>query len=241
MTALVRRDAAAPPMVLLCGGQNSRLQALSGTIYKPFLPLQNATLVARHITRAVLAGVRDVTVVVDHMDPLVAAHVEGIAADLCDTVCVRLLYCTGEPADKLRLYRKSTGLVPSSPVLAVLGDSYAWYDPFALVKAASPPFDSALAVASYRIPFGVVTVTDGVIVRFQEKPDSGHLINAGQMALGPAAFASLDEGQDLASVLVGLADRRLLTAVTVGSALTTVDTLSDIASAAASPHLKASP
>lgn len=225
------------PVVILAGGQNSRMQALSGTIYKPFLPLQGMTLVARHIMRTALAGSTDITVLIDSPDPLISAHVEATAASLPASVALSVAHVSGDTAEKLRTYRLNRGKDLTFPVIIVLGDSFALYDPNALGRAASGSADSAVAIAKYHIPYGVVGVEDGMVKHFHEKPYSGYLINAGQLALGAEAFELMDRGLDLARVLSCLATSNRLAAVEVASSLLSVDSLGDIAEASISPLL----
>jgi NDP-sugar pyrophosphorylase family protein len=216
-------------MVIFSGGKNSRLEALSGTIYKPFLPLHGISLIARHIFRAALAGVRDITIITDQADPLVARYVDEIRDGVNEaTICLR--FVDGEPAAKLVNFAADKS--PTPPVLVTVGDTYAWYDPAELVAAAlAPGIDSAMAVADYHIPFGVVSISDDLVTSFNEKPASGYRVNTGQLALGPQAMRLISEGSSLAGALTALAADAKLAAVEISSAFITVDSIIDIAAA----------
>jgi NDP-sugar pyrophosphorylase family protein len=218
------------PMAILCGGQNSRLGPLSGTIYKPFLPIQGMTTIARNVTRAVLAGIQDITVLMDMEDTLIRSYVEGMSAGLRGRANISILLVEGEHSEKLTSYASRRAARP--PVLVSLGDSYSLYDPVLLGQASlQEGIDSAITIAAFRLPFGVVTTSNGRVISFAEKPMTPYFVNLGQLALGERAFDLLAHGHSMASALGVLASEGRLAATEVSSEFVTFDSIADIARA----------
>ncbi len=218
------------PMVILAGGQNSRLTVLSGTIYKPFLPINGMSFVARQVARAALAGIADVTVIVDTPDPLIGEYVRLLREDPRYVVDVSLLCVEGDQARKLTEYSRSTS--SRLPVVVCNGDTYVHYDPIALAQAAQVEgVDSAILVAEYRLPFGVVSVVNGRAAGFDEKPNVGYKVSTGQLAVGPEAFRLMSDGMDLAATLSTLAFDGRLAVVEAGSSFVVIDSFDDVAAA----------
>ena len=221
-------SAPAAPFLVLCGGANSRMDVLQGTIYKPFLELRSTTLVAKHLARAARAGHRTLRIVVDERDPLVMAYVDRLRATL--GVDVRVSIVAGPARAKIAGALRGEG--EDRAAVVVLGDTYAWYDPGALLARLDDggPY-GCIAVAPYRLPFGVVRVGDGAVRAFQEKPATPYLVNLGIMALHPKAVAMLRDGLDVAELLAGLAADGQLAAVEVPGGFVNVDSLDGVAHA----------
>jgi NDP-sugar pyrophosphorylase family protein len=219
-----------PPLAVVAGGLNSRLGSLRGALYKAFLPIEGSSLVARHVLRASMFGITDVSVITDEDDPLARAVVVALADDLRTTGCaVAHAIFPGSVERKIRGFAAARH--GWSRLLVVLGDTIAGIDLHALFAAAGQPgTDSALGVAPFRLPFGVVELTPdgGRVADFEEKPALDLHVNTGYMCLGPAAIAQL-EARDLAAVLGGLAREGQLAAVVSSTAIASFDSVVDVA------------
>jgi NDP-sugar pyrophosphorylase family protein len=204
---------------------------MSGTLYKPFLPIQSASLVAKHVFRGITAGLRRVVLVVDDPDPLLTRLVAEFQSNSPNDVSVSLLHINGDT--NLKVVRAADTLDPQPERLLVgLADTFCWYDPVQLYAAAlRPGIDSSIAVASFRLPFGVVAVRGNLVSSFQEKPITNYLVNLGQMALGPAASGLLRQGHSLGHMLETLAKRGQLAAERASSRFLTLDSVQDVARA----------
>src|SRR5580698_4574245 len=147
-------------MLILAGGLNSRMGPLAGTIYKAFLPIQGLSCVARHVIRAGAYGVTEIDALVDAQDPVLdLLATEGVPAqaDGVPAPAVRVLECPGSPADKVRWWCDHRAIADNA--LVVLGDTVAAVDLASLWRCCeASQFDSAIAVARARLPFGVVAV-----------------------------------------------------------------------------------
>lgn len=225
-------------MVVLAGGDNARLEALRGTIYKAFLPVHGMSLVARHVLRAAVFGVERVDVIVDEDDPallrLATATGPGRGSGLgpgcgAGQPEVRVLVHAGSRVEKVLWWHRREG---RAPVLVVFGDTLAPVDLDALWRRAhSCGADSAIGLARVRLPFGVVEVSGDSVTSFREKPVSGFLVNTGYMVLGPRALDHLRAGLALPRMLENLAGDGVLSSVTCTGPVVTVDSLEQLAMA----------
>lgn len=226
-----------PVLVLLAGGQNARMESLRGTIYKGFLPIHGASLVARHALRAHAFGVPSVDVIVDEGDSVLSilsspAVERDIGEDELPGTPVRVLVNQGSPAEKIVWWCEQYG-GPGHIVLVALGDTLAAIDYIALVKAAlSEEFDSAIGLARVRLPFGEVQLAGERVCGFVEKPVLRTIVHTGHMALGARALGLLRSGMSLPQMLSQLADQGVLMGWTGGEeGMIQVDSLENLATA----------
>jgi NDP-sugar pyrophosphorylase family protein len=218
-------------MAVLAGGANTRMEWLRGTIYKAFLPVHGMSFIARHVLRAQAYGFERVDVIVDAADPvleLLACSPDE--ARLTKSVEVRVLVHAGSQAEKIAWWRLDTNL--SLPVMVVLGDTLAPVDLDAMWQAAAPEhYDSVIAVAEIRLPFGHVETAGDQVLGFQERPTLALTVNTGHMVLGPRAFDLLDHGIPLDEALAALAQNSVLGCVQCTGPLVTSDSIESLASA----------
>lgn len=213
------------PFIVLCGGENTRLDVLRGTIYKPFLHLRNTSLVARHIARATFAGHEIMRIVVDRYDPMIEVNVKTFREEL--GLNISIVLAPGTPRDKVISALDELG--SKGPAVVVLGDTFAWYDSRMLLSLIERDHTiCSIAFAEYKLPFGVVEFDNGLVRGFHEKPSSGYLVNLGIMALSATAVARLTAGIDLAELLSMSAAEGDLSGMLVHSDFITVDSLADI-------------
>lgn len=226
------RSEAAAPLVLLCGGENRRMETLSGTIYKPFLDLNGASLVARHVARAVHAGQSRIRVVVDEPDPLVVATVETFGN--VKGLDISVLHAAGSA--RVKIVNSLAALGTSGPLVIALGDSFCWFDPKAMLRPIhGGSAMGCLAVGEFREQFGVVTLREDTITSFDEKPPTAIWINLGVMAFDCEALEMLKAGWEVAELLSELSARGSLSAHRVPANFITLDSLADIARSLAGP------
>jgi NDP-sugar pyrophosphorylase family protein len=220
-------------MLILAGGLNSRMGPLAGTIYKAFLPIQGLSCVARHVIRASAYGVTEIDALVDSNDPVLdLLATEGVPEQLhgVPSPTVRVLECPGSPADKIRWWCDRRAL--ANRALVVLGDTLAAVDLAHLWRCCdSSQFDSAIAVATARLPFGVVLVDGDHVTQFKANPDIELLVNTGHMALGQYGLNLLRAGLELEPALAKIAEAGKLRAVVSTGTVMAVDSLGSLASA----------
>jgi len=218
-------------MVVLAGGDNSRMEGLRGTIYKAFLPIHGLSCIGRHVIRAAAYGIGRVDVIVDSYDPAldVLARPPLASSGVVPTPPeVRLLVHGGTPGEKIAWWHADNE--NQVRTLVVFGDTLAPVDlarlwDSSLVAGA----DSSVAVADVKLPFGVVEVTEDVVRRFLDNPRTGLLVSTGYMALGPQAVRAMRAGTDLNPTLERLAAVGSLRAVTCEGPFAAVDSLGSLA------------
>lgn len=216
------------PLVLICGGHNTRLAALQGSIYKPFLELQGTTIVAKYIERARREGVERVLVVTDEQDGLVSRLLARIR-EVVPTMTIDEFQSAGSIGSKVATAADS---ISASKVFVALGDTYAWYSFADLADRTGADFDSAIVVAPHSSRFGIVTTREGAVVSFDEKPVSEDLINLGQLILGPHALELLRAGAAMEETLSRLAETSELGYLRASRhEFMTLDTISDVMAA----------
>jgi NDP-sugar pyrophosphorylase family protein len=229
----MRRTSSAPrQLVVLAGGDNSRMESLRGTIYKAFLPIHGLSCVARHALRASGFGILRVDVIVDVGDPVLRSLAQG-SLELdggASGPAVQILCHGGSLGEKLRWYHELLGR--PSRILAVLGDSLAPVDLSELwASACDGGSDSAIAVAELRLPFAGVSVVRRRVTSLCEKPLTDFLVNTGYMVLGLEALALLSDGCSLSDVLETMAQTGRLAACLSAGELVAVDSLDGLAAA----------
>lgn len=220
----------APPrsMVLLAGGDNARMEALRGTIYKAFLPIHGMSLIARHVLRASAYGISAVNIIVDAFDPALPLLARHEPAAVGEPV-VEVHAHRGSQAEKLLWWYESA---IEERVLTALGDTLAAVDLHELwCRSMAPGFDSSIAIAELQLPFGVVGMLGERVTSFQEKPSTGVLVNTGYMVLGPLAFRFMRENASMVDVLERLAAEGVLGGVICPGPITALDSLESLGEA----------
>lgn len=216
-------------MLIVAGGENSRLGVLRNTVYKPFLPIHGVSLVARHLFRAEIFGVDAADIVVDVHDPLLDVLARGDAGHTSSMKC-DLLAHPGSIEEKILWWRGRAG--DSGPALVVMGDSLAPVDLVRLWNlVVRDGFDSAVALAEVSVPVGVAEVAGSRVASFTEKPPMPLLAHTGYAVLGTGAFEYLAAGLTVPGALGVLAESGLLGAVVCPGPLLMVDSIEGLASA----------
>lgn len=220
-----------PQLVIVCGGENSRLRTLQGSIYKPFLDLQGSTIVAKYIERARREGIERVAVVTDEVDGLVSRLIAEIRS-VEPGILVEELTIPGDVPTKIVTSIDRLGLA-GQRVFVALGDTFVWYsfrDLAELCEASAT--DSALVVGEEVSRFGVLQMDSELVVNFDEKPRSSQLINLGQMLLGARAVEMLSAGASLQDALSALASSKQLAGLVGNSReYLMLDSIADVVSA----------
>jgi NDP-sugar pyrophosphorylase family protein len=220
-----------PPLILLCGGSNDRLQELRGTIYKPFLDLHGSTMAAKHLERARRDGISRAIVVTDRADPMVDALVAGYREGSMG-MDVELLHAPGDTREKCRRVMAELG-VDDGDLFVSFADTFCWFSYGDLVATRTRTgTDSVTVVSQFQMPFGTVVTSGERVVEFRETPTMTYDVNLGQMLLGPEALGEIRKGSTIAGSLEFLAARDRLGAVRAEfDRFITVDSLSAIAHA----------
>ena len=217
-------EAPGPGLVIVAGGENTRLRPLADTVYKPFVAINGLSLVARHHMRAENAGVSPTIVVTDVRDPM-ASHLAGESSG-------RMLHTVIPGSVRDKIVECAARFPTWRPLLVALGDTLARVDLRALAGApARLGTDSPVAAGRVRSRFGHLDLNGHLVTRFDEKPIGASVVNVGYMALGARALQHLAEIGDLAACLEWLARERELGVSEIVDDFVCVDDLSDLARA----------
>jgi len=174
--------------VIMAGGRGTRLAPLTDDRPKPMLPVAGRPILERLVLHLVGGGIRRILLSVNYH----AEQIERHFADGSRFGC-RIDYLREDPhrplgtGGALGLLPRQ-GMRPEQPVLVMNGDlvtAFAIGDLLATHR--DHPVVATMAVSEYRhqVPFGVVEVADGRLVRVVEKPVPSWPVNAGVYVVEP--------------------------------------------------------
>lgn len=172
--------------VILAGGKGERLYPITQTRPKPLCPVGNATCLGRCIVAAKSAGIKDITITACYL----AETIEKEAANY-ENIKVRRESTMLGTAGSVRNCSPSGG-----SVLVLSGDGVNDFDLKSLLtfhEKSGCVCTITVIRSAYPTDYGVVTVKDGVISRFYEKPGwekvTSDTINAGIYVLSKEALS----------------------------------------------------
>ncbi|SBW09710.1 Nucleoside-diphosphate-sugar pyrophosphorylase [uncultured Alphaproteobacteria bacterium] len=174
------------PVVIMAGGLGSRLNELTRDRPKPMLPVGGRPILETIIDRFVAQGFRDIWLAVNYRAEVIVNHFgDGVAFG------ARIRYLREEKrlgtAGALSLLPRDL----AHPVVVSNADLLTSLDCGALVDAhcaARAEATMAVREQEHAIPFGVVTESEGRVLRIEEKPSQQILVNAGVYVLEPSAI-----------------------------------------------------
>ncbi|MBI5445147.1 MAG: nucleotidyltransferase family protein [Deltaproteobacteria bacterium] len=178
--------------IVMAGGRGERLRPLTDSLPKPMVPVAGRPILERIVLHLVGSGIRRVFLAVNYMAEVIEQHFRDGAAFGCEIEYLREDRPLGT-GGALTLLPKS----PDHPVLALNGDLLTQFDVGALLAWHETHAATAtVAVREYRqsIPFGVVDLDGGHVVRLREKPTHAFKINAGIYVLSPGLISRVPSG-----------------------------------------------
>lgn len=196
---------------LLAAGLGTRLRPLTDRLPKCLIDVGGRPLLDIWLDALAAAGVEEVLLNVHHLHGLVEEHVAARVGRAPFVTVVREPVLLGS-AGTLRANRD---FVADEPFfLAINADNLTTFDIGRLVEAhLGAPTLATLAVfrAAHPERCGIVSIEDGLVVAFEEKPEhpDGNLANAGLYAFDPRVLdlvegdGPLDIGQHLLPQVVG--------------------------------------
>lgn len=176
-----------PPVVILCGGRGTRLQAHSADVPKPLVEIGGKPIVWHVIQLHAVQGARDFVLAggyrCDQLAAFAAAEAwgEGVRVSCVDT---GLDTQTGGRVHRLREH------VGDGTFMVTYADGVADLDLSALLARHRAHGRAAtVTVVRPELQFGVAVIGDGdVVTGFREKPRAEHWVNGGFFCFEPAAF-----------------------------------------------------
>jgi NDP-sugar pyrophosphorylase family protein len=170
---------------------------------KPLVRVRGVPLLERNLYPLFRAGFRDIVVSVPADLPTIGGFAASRGAQLASAAGARLrLLEETQPLGNIGCAGQLRGR--ASTVLVVYSDNLTSLD-LRAVLAHHRETGAALTLAthleSFRTPYGELTVSDGRVVDYREKPERQTLVCSAVSVLGPTALAAAAEGAPM-----GLAD-----------------------------------
>ena len=187
------------PVVILCGGQGSRVADVSREVPKPLLPIGGMPVVWHIMKIYSQQGFHHFILCLGHLGDRIESFfkepsfVEGANADLNysqSSLAERMEPCwqvefayTGENTTTGGRIKQVEHLLPGETFMLTYGDGLARIDLHALLAThAARAKVATVTGARVNIPYGVFDVEDGVATAFSEKPLLESRINGGYFA-----------------------------------------------------------
>jgi dTDP-glucose pyrophosphorylase len=173
-------------VVLMAGGLGTRLQPLTNTTPKPLLPIGGRPLLEITISNLARQGFGRFFVSINYKADMFRTHFAG-----GKNLGVEIDYLH---EDEMLGTAGALRLLPSRPVAPILvmnGDILTSLDARQLLLFhRQQGVRATMCVREYewRIPFGVVQISDGYLAGFEEKPRRREFVNAGIYVLSPEAL-----------------------------------------------------
>lgn len=181
--------------VILAGGEGWRLRPLTKNRPKALIPVGNRPLIDYCIDALLESGIRDIIVVVGYRREQVIRHLNALDHEVRVVVQERQLGSAHALACAAPHIHDST--------LVLSGDNY--IDSSSIEKMGSA--GNAIMVTSSFSPahYGVVTVKNGCVTDFVEKPDEKgpSLVNSGLYLFTPGVIRSIQE-RELSDLIIRL-------------------------------------
>ncbi|MFC6023012.1 sugar phosphate nucleotidyltransferase [Plantactinospora solaniradicis] len=180
-------------VVIMAGGKGTRLRPYTTALPKPLVPIGDSHAILEIVLHQLAAqGFADVTLAINHMGSLIRAFVgDGSRFGLrVDYVEERVPLSTIGPLFGLRDRLPEHFLVMNGDVLTDL--NYA--DLLHTHAASGAPLTVATCHRTVNVDFGVLSVEDGRIVSFSEKPNLDYQVSMGVYGLSARTIAAYPEG-----------------------------------------------
>ena len=226
--------------LILAGGKGERLRPLTDALPKPMVELHGRPILWHQVRWLRAAGVTDVVFLVGHLAEAVIDYFgDGSGFG------IRAHYSReATPLGRGGALRQGLELAPADgagPVICVNGDIITDADLGALLadyrmrRAQNPGHLASILTLGMTSPYGIVEQDGaGLVTGFREKAALPYQINGGVYALNPAIKSRLPEkGDHEDSTFPALAEQGLMSAFYSGAFWRSVDSMKDLAEAAA--------
>jgi NDP-sugar pyrophosphorylase family protein len=200
--------------IIMAGGRSSRMRATNGSRHKALVPVLGIPMLERNLCALLGSGFRDITVAFAADEPAIDAFVASRAKALADACGANVMpYREVRPLGTIGAVRAYAGRADAVVVVNV--DNMTTLDLRELADA-HVTSGAAMTIAThdepFTIPFGSVTVADGDVVEYREKPAYPVRISSGTYVLGPRAIAAIRPDvptgvPELVSMLIGSGER----------------------------------
>jgi NDP-mannose synthase len=200
--------------LIMAGGRGERMRAAGSVTPKALVPVRGIPLLERNLLTLLHAGYSDITIAVPAHTP----EVGGFARDRCRDLaagfgCRVGVFEETRPLGNIGAAREVA--IPQDGLLVVYADNLTSLDVTALMDhhgRSAATLTSAVHFEPFRIPFGEVVLSEGMIVSYLEKPERRILVSSGLFVLSPNAVQQIRRGEptsvaELVNRLLGSGER----------------------------------
>ena len=178
--------------VIMAGGKGTRLGSLTKDTPKPMLKIAGRPILERIVLHLVGAGIRNIYISVNYLREQIEDHFGDGHHFGCKISYLREDKPLGS-GGALSLLPET----PEHPILVMNGDIVTDFPIGRLLRHhAKGGYKATMALSPYRhkVPLGCVTLENGAIVEFREKPLITELANAGIYVFSPEILTRITEG-----------------------------------------------
>lgn len=171
--------------VVMAGGEGRRLRPLTKTIPKPMVEIGGMPLVERHVRGIARMGVEQTFLAVNYLSDVIENHMKSAGPLGTEIFYLREDRKLGT-AGALCLLPD----LPPGPILVVNSDvvhAADYGNLFDFHQAQGAAMTVCAVKQQIQIPFGVISMEDGLVSGIDEKPSQRFLCNAGIYVLGDEA------------------------------------------------------
>ena len=187
--------------LLMAGGAAERMRASGIPTPKPLVRVCGATLLEWSLFMLLRAAVEEVVVATPAHSPEVARFARGQPASVAAAANVKVSVVEeSEPLGNIGAARLLADR--DTEVVVVYADNLTTLDLTALVAhhvGASAAFTLAAHEEPFRHPYGELTISDGRVLSYDEKPARLILICSGITVLAPRALGAIPAGRSTGS------------------------------------------
>ena len=180
--------------VILAGGKGTRLRPLTDKVPKPLLPIGNKPILEVIIERLRTHNFRDIILTVAYKAELIEDYFHS-----GDKLDVNITYFREDkPSGTCGPLKLVECVLTDQPFLTLNGDILTDIDFSKMYQAhlcTKAELTMATTVHTVKSPYGVVDLSDNIIVSIREKPDLHFLINAGIYIISPSALDIVSKGE----------------------------------------------
>lgn len=169
--------------IIMAGGKGTRLGALTKDVPKPMLKVAGRPILERSVLHLVGSGIRKIYIAVNYLSHIIENHFEDGRQFGCEIHYLREEKPLGS-GGALSLIPE----IPAHPVLVMNGDLVTDFPVRRLLRYHEKGgYKATMALTPYhhKVPFGCVTLENGTIIGFREKPLLSELANAGIYVFSP--------------------------------------------------------
>ena len=193
--------------IILAGGKGTRLGPLTYAVPKPLLPIGRKPILEIIIEQLRKSGFVDIILTVQYKAELIEAYFRDGSSFVVNVTYIREKGPSGT-AGPLKLAEH----LLTEPFVAMNGDLLTKLDFGAMYQAhLEKSAELTVGTVNYatKLPYGIISMHDGKIVKIEEKPELNFCANAGIYVISPSALDVIPVGEffDMPDLIQKLIDQ----------------------------------